>query len=98
VQAQLADLPVELQVVPVQKIERFLGSQMSVARQVAGPDGLAVVWLELSPGDPVFVYVADTRHNRVLAAASTGTARSGTWRRWGSSSGRRCRPCSRASR
>jgi len=26
-----------------------------------------VVWLELSPGDPVFVYVADTRHNRVLA-------------------------------
>ncbi|HEY3448224.1 MAG TPA: hypothetical protein VGK67_17845 [Myxococcales bacterium] len=67
VRAQLSDLPVELQVAPVKKLEGFLGAQMKVARQVAGPEGLAVVWLELSPGDPVFVYVADPRRNRVLA-------------------------------
>lgn len=67
VRAQLSDLPVELNVEPVKKLEGFLGAQMKVARQVAGPDGLAVIWLELSPGDPVFVYVADPRHNRVLA-------------------------------
>jgi hypothetical protein len=34
---------------------------------VAGTDGLAVVWMEISPGDPVFVYVADPKRNRVLA-------------------------------
>ncbi|MGC4121055.1 MAG: hypothetical protein QM765_42055 [Myxococcales bacterium] len=67
VQAQLSDLPVELRVEPVKRLEGFLGAQMKVARQVAGPDGLAVVWLELLPGDPVFVYVADPQHNRVLA-------------------------------
>ena len=67
VQAQLADLPVELRVQPVQRLEGFLGAQMKVARQAAGAESLAVIWLELSPGDPVFVYVADPQRNRVLA-------------------------------
>lgn len=67
VQAQLSDLPVELVLQPVPRLEGFLGAQMKVARQVAGPEGLAVVWLELSPGDPIFVYVADPQRNRVLA-------------------------------
>jgi len=66
-QAQLSDLPVDLRVEPVPKLEGILGAQMRVARQVAGEDGLAVVWLELSPGDPVFVFVADPQRNRVLA-------------------------------
>ncbi|MBI5548163.1 MAG: hypothetical protein HY901_30145 [Deltaproteobacteria bacterium] len=66
-QAHLSDLPVELRVEPVPRLEGLLGSQMRVARQVAGADGLAVVWMELSPGDPVFVYVADPQRNRVLA-------------------------------
>ncbi len=67
VQAQLSDLPVELRVQPVAKLEGLLGAQMRLAKQVAGDEGLAVVWLELSPGDPVFVYVADPQRSRVLA-------------------------------
>jgi hypothetical protein len=66
-QAQLSDLPVELKVVPVPRLEGSLGAQMRVARQMAGPQGLAVVWLEINPGDPVFVYVSDPQRNRVLA-------------------------------
>lgn len=65
VQAQLSDLPVQLQVQPISRLGS-LAAQMRVARQVSGTEGLAVVWFELTPGDPVFVYVADPQKNRVL--------------------------------
>lgn len=67
VEAHLSDLPVELRVEPVPRLDPSLAAQMKAARQVAGEEAVAVIWLELSPGDPVFVYVADLKRNRVGA-------------------------------
>jgi hypothetical protein len=65
VQSQLSDLAVELRVEPVQKLEGSLAARMSAAGTVQG--ALAVIWLDLNPGEPIFVYVADPRSHRIFA-------------------------------
>lgn len=65
VQSQLSDLAVELRVEPVDRLEGSLAARMSAAGAVQG--ALAVIWFDLNPGEPIFVYVADPKSHRIFA-------------------------------
>ncbi len=65
IQSQLSDLSVELRVEPVPKLQGSLAGRMEAAGTVQG--ALAVIWLDLNPGEPIFVYVADPASHRLFA-------------------------------
>lgn len=64
VQSQLSDLAVELRVEPVDRLEGSLAARMSAADAVQG--ALAVIWLDLNPGEPIFIYVAEPKGHRIF--------------------------------
>ncbi len=67
VQAQLSDLPVKLKIERVAQWENGgLAAQMRAVPKFATEDAVAVIWFDLSPGDPIFIYVADPHKGRVL--------------------------------
>ncbi len=65
IQSQLSDLPVHLRVEPVPKLEGSLAARMGAVG--AMQEALAVIWLDLNPGEPIFVYVADPSSHRIFA-------------------------------
>ncbi|MBN1770848.1 MAG: hypothetical protein JXB32_06300 [Deltaproteobacteria bacterium] len=68
--AQLADLPVEIEVVWVETMTPGLREQLGVIRVLAAERGAGIAfWVDLESADEVMVYVAEPGGGRVLARA-----------------------------